>query len=375
MRQIAIAFCGQVRGADLFRRALAPALSLRAQGRVQRILLSTWRGESDRFEDGAAALRALGVEIVESAFPERLAVPGNVFQQMLALDRALDQIDDDWLVLRTRPDVVFIEEDALASVLLQQLPPVLPPDGHPAVFAERVWVAYFLPATPFLAADQVFFGRASDLRSLCTYDLFTEAYQVTSRPNEQIPKNTSGAAAEIRRFLTPFLAAYPMLREYQFVWPKHAIGTKLLPEVALYNFRSRLYHEYLALWLDLVRRYFAVGGVPAASGKVRLVRAIEGGADAGFNLVNDDPLPPDLGARLALPQRGDHSSRVSFGAAWLAPAFAAPDADPLGALLLHEPLARAAAYRNDAARRQELADYLRGLWRIADNPEPALPFV
>lgn len=374
MRPTAIAFCGQIRDSAIFRRALAPALSLRAQGGVQRILLSTWRGEPDSFEDGAAALRALGVEIIETDFPDRLAVPGNVFQQMLALDRALDHIDEDWRVLRTRPDAVFTDEDALASVLFQPLPPVLPPEGQPPIFTERVWVTYFLPATPFLAADQVFLGRASDLRALCTYDLFTEAYRITSRPNEQIPKNTSGAAAEIRRFLTPFLAAYPILREYQFVWPKHAIGTRLLPEVALYNFRSRLYHEYLAVWLDLVRRYFAVGGVPAASGKVRLVRATEGGADPGYNLVNDDPLPPDLGTRLALPQLGDHSSRVSFGAAWLAPAFAAPEADPLGALLLHEPLARAAAYRNDAARRQELADYLRGLWRISDNPEPQLPF-
>jgi hypothetical protein len=374
MRNTAIAFCGQVRDSGIFRRALAPALALRTQGRVQRIVLSTWRGEADRFEDGAAALRAQGVEIIESDFPERLAVPGNVFQQMLALDRALDQIDDDWLVLRTRPDVVFTDEDALAAVLFQSLPPVLPPDGRPAVFTERVWVTYFLPATPFLAADQVFLGRASDLRTLCTYDLFTEAYQISSRPNEQIPKNTSGASAEIRRFLTPFLAVYPILREYQFVWPKHAIGTTLLPEVALYNFRSRLFHEYMALWLDLVRRYFAVGDVPAAHGRVRLVRPTERGPDPGFNLVNADALPPDLGTRLALPQRGEHSSRVSFGAAWLAPAFAAPEADPLGALLLHEPLARAAAYRNDASRRQELAEYLRGLWRLADNPEPSLPF-
>jgi hypothetical protein len=374
MRPTAIAFCGQLRDCGIFRRALAPALSLRAQGRVQRILLSTWRGEPDRLEDGAAALRAQGVEIIESDFPERLAVPGNVFQQMLALDRALDQVDDDWLVLRTRPDVAFTDEDALAAVLFQPFLPVLPPEGQAAIFTERVWVTYFLPATPFLAADQVFYGRASDLRRLCTYDLFTEAYQITSRPNEQIPKNTSGASAEIRRFLTPFLPAYPILREYQFVWPKHAIGTTLLPEVALYNVRSRLFHEYMALWLDLVRRYFAVGGVPAASGKVQLLRASEGGADPGFTLVNDDPLPSDLGTRLALPQRGEHSSRVSFGAAWLTPVFAAPEADPLGALLVHEPLARVAAYRNDAARRQELADYLRGLWRIADNPEPLLPF-
>jgi hypothetical protein len=374
MREVAIAFCGLVRDSGIFRRALAPALALRAQGRVQRVLLSTWRGEVDRFEDGAAGLRALGVEVIESDFPERLAVPGNVFQQMLALDRALDQIDEDWLVLRTRPDVVFSDEDALASVLFQPRPPVSVPEGKACIFAERVWVAYFLPATPFLAADQVFLGRASDLRCLCSYSLFTEAYHISSRPNEQIPKNTSGASAEIRRFLAPFLHAYPILREYQFVWPKHAIGTSLLPEVALYNFRSRLYHEYLALWLDLVRRYFVVGGVPGASGKVRLVRAIEGGADPGFNLVNEDTLPPDLGARLALPQRGDHSSRVSFGGAWLEAAFASPEADPLGALLLHEPLARAAAYRNDAARRQEVADYLRGLWRIADNPEPQPPF-
>jgi hypothetical protein len=303
MTRVSIVFCGLVRDPEVLKLAFATAVVLRAQGKVHRLLLSTWHGEIERVPDGRALLRALDVELVESAFPPALAVKGNVFQQMLSMDRALDQIDDDDLVLRTRTDIVFLGVAALEAVVTQDLAlgPQLLDERGGAIFGGRIWVPYFHPLMPFYFADQLYFGRAADLRRLNNYDFLPEAYQITSRPHELHPGHSSGAAAEIRRFLKPFLEKFPVLREYAQVWPKHCVGTALLCEVLAYNLASPLYRQYMALSLAMTYRYFRVGQIPAADDRVLVLAGGDGHLlQLRMSLVhNDQAVPAELEFGLA----------------------------------------------------------------------------
>jgi hypothetical protein len=371
MSGVTIVFCGLVRNPNVLKLALIPALSLRNLGKVQRVILSTWCGEVDRMPGGLGFFQDLGVEVVETAFPKLLEVDGNIFQQMLAMDRALDMIDEDDLVLRTRTDIVISQTTALEAILAQDLSlgPRVVNEEEGEIFSQRVWVPYFHPAYPFLMADQMFFGRARDLRKLNNFELLTEAYQITSRVHEVFPSHNSGAGAEIRRYLTPFAHRFSLLREYQFIWPKHCIGTSLLCDVMAFNFRSAIYREYMALSFAMTNRYFRVGGLPAASGQVLVVG---GGQDeqlvVRMSLVNDDPVSPLLADRLAIPRAGSKLFNPSYGSAWLESVFADPASDPNADDWVFQPLARVAAFKGDSLRREAFGRYRDELWALADCP-------
>jgi hypothetical protein len=214
----------------------------------------------------------------------------------------------------------------------------------------------------------MFLGCARDLRKLNNYDLFTEAYQISSRRHEVLAHHTSGAGAEIRRFLMPFAQRFPVLREYHFVWPKHCIGTSLLTEVMTYNFDSSIYREYMALYFALMTRYFRIGGVPCAAGKVLLVgSAIGEPLVLRMSLVQDDRRSPRIVDRLSIPPVGTKLFDPNYGSAWLEALFANPAGDPGAEEGVIRPLARAVSIKDDGPRRAEFKLYRDGLWAIADR--------
>ena len=369
VRRVNIVFCGLVRDPGLLNFALSAAIGLRNRGRVHRLIISTWLGEVEKIPDGRDYLASIGVELVESEMPAALERPGNVFQQMLVMDRALDTIDDDALVMRTRTDVAFLDEPSLDAVISQDLTLGRQLVEEPApLFSRRIWTPYFHPLFPFYFADQVYFGAAQDLRKLNNYDMLVEAYRVGSRPHEVWPSHSSGAAAEIRRFLSPFAQRFPLLREYQFVWPKHCIGTSLLTEVLAFNMQSEIYLEYLALSLAMTYRYFNVGGLLATFGKL-LVLGIDDdkAVQVRMSLAQQDPLPRLLAERLRVPQPGTRLFSPNWCSAWLDDLFGDPGGDPDASALVLQPLARAARYRSDARRRAAYGAYRAGLCVIADR--------
>jgi hypothetical protein len=371
MSGITVVMCGQMRSMHLLMLSLEQVYNLYLEGEVQRLILSTWRGEVEKVDGGAGFFRDRGIQVIESDFPPRLAIEGNVFQQMLAMDRALDEIDDDDLVLRTRTDLAFASRDALRAVLAQDLTlgPVLIDEGGPPIFSERIWTPYFHPSFPFYFADQLFLGRARDLRKLNNYDMHTEAYGITSRPHECNPGHSSGAAAEIRRFLGPFLQRFPVLREYRFVWPKLCLGTPLMRDVLIHNMLSDCYPQYQALSLAMTARYFRVGDVPEALNKVIV---IGGGAPEPVvpraSLVQEESRGTLVSERLAIPPEGAMLFNPQYSARWVGELFAEPGRDPLAEVAVLQPLAEAVAFRGDRQRREQFARYRDGLWALADRP-------
>jgi hypothetical protein len=293
---------------------------------------------------------------------------GNVFQQILSLDRALDVIDDDALVLKTRPDVVFLEIGAMQSVIVRATEMIekhVRSQNIKGLF-EKIWIPFFVPMIPFFAADQIFFGTARALRKFSFYDMFTEAYQILDQRYSQDPGGGQ-TAQEIRRFLAPFASQYPVLREYRFVWPKLALSTTMLPHVCHYNINSPFYREYLAVWLKTANEAFFIGDVPEANGKVGIIRDAAHRSATQLSLIEGDALPEDLGARLAIPGFGSPMPQVAFSGRWLQKLIDAPEKDPLGESMFREPLARAESYHNTDERRKLFSSYLKGLWALADS--------
>lgn len=371
MPQTAVVCCGLLRDVRILLAALHPALQLMQAGTIDRVIWSTWEGEPDKLPEGAAYLERMGIEVIQGRFPDQLAVHGNVFQQMLVMDQALDRLDDDALVLKTRTDVVFSDTAALSALLAADLSPgpELQPDGTatPRIFQQKIWVPFFYPAFPFFIGEQIFMGRAGDLRLLNDYNLFTEAYRITSRPNEGGAHFTSGAAPEIRRYMAPFLPHYPVLREYQFVWPKHCYGTRLLRDVMAFNYGSSFYQEYLALSLFLVHRHFRVGGIAEAHGKATLLRSQGDAITINMQLIQNDTASDLLADRLAFPPPGMTYLPPSYGDRWLGDVLQGTT-DPLAGPMVQQPLHRALHAVRDAGRRQAFEAYRQQLWQTADQP-------
>ncbi len=370
-QSIHVVFCGQIRTKELFLGVLDPFLDLYQKGLISTLILSTWKGEVEKHPGLALVLAKWGVEVIESVLPEQLKVQGHVFEQVFTLDRALDELDDNDLVLRTRCDVLFEDKAALAGLLEKDLPRIDP--DLPPVFRRKVWVSGFFPTIPFFMRDHVFYGLVSDLRKLGGYDLLVEAYDIRARPHEFSPHHSSGAAPEVRRFMAPFLPHFPSVREYQFIWPKHCIGTKKFPSLVEFNCQNELYREHVALYLYLVHHYFLVGDIPAANGRVALLGySDEGVLQAREGIVlSEEQWSHQIemaGPRTQIAEYMIHLDEfpcMAVDAHWIQKLMEDPQA-PGAQELFFQPLKRVLDYRHGPDRNRVLRLYLRQLYQLAD---------
>lgn len=362
------AVCGQVRDPEIFQAALAPLLGLRARKALDTIFVSTWREDVEAHPGLPAWLAAHGIVLEVSVLPPRLEVPGNVFQQMLTLGRVLDRVDDDAVVLRMRGDAVATE-DAIEALFVtnRRLPLAVRLGSSEPVFSERVWAPFFIARLPFFVGDQMFLGRARDLRRLTNYELETEAYGITSRPCEVSPRYSSGSAPEIRRYLTPFLHRFPLLREYAFVWPKHCNGTQLMPAVSAYNLASPIFLEYVALHLWAVNTYFRIGDVRETWNNISFRhRADDGSLQVGNAITFRNRMPVEEWENRFGDAGGHILAPNDMSADWIGPVLGRGFAASPLKRALRAALRRAFAYQNTAERRRQFEDYYTGLCILAD---------
>lgn len=169
-----ILFTGLLRMPKMLEATLRLYSRFQAEGRIGRIVFSTWEAEARQRADLIAHLRALNpsVEVVAGPEPGVSVAPyyGNPFHQLLTLDNGLRLFDDgDW-VLRTRTDV-HLAPSLLDTVLTHTR--ALAARGRktlPSPFLDRIWAPWLEVTTPFYIGDETFFGSVRDLRRLVDYD-------------------------------------------------------------------------------------------------------------------------------------------------------------------------------------------------------------
>ena len=210
---IDVVFTGLIRDYGTFKKSLNDLVQLRKKGFVDKIILSTWKGEPSKHPEMIPFLEKSGILIIESEEPE---VNQNspyykkdfIWHQMKALDIGLNNIEDGKFVLKSRSDVYispdFIkklatEKSSLLKIILDL------PSGN--IFKFKVWVPWFELTKPFFMADECFFGFKDDLKHLYNYNKdYFEKYDLGPDVHH------------VMRYINPFLEKYPIfytsMKEY-----------------------------------------------------------------------------------------------------------------------------------------------------------------
>lgn len=224
-----VVFCGLVRAPDLFKKSIGELSVLRKKGLVDKIILSTWIGEVDKYSGLREFMKKNKVIVIESKEPEVSGL-GHVWNQMISLDTGLKKCSKDSFVLKTRPDVYvnpkFIEKLIKNKEKTLKIKKNLPRGN---VFKYRVWVPSFELRVPFYVSDIVFYGHHSDVKKLVNFD---KTYDPKNFLDREVDK-----LIHIRRFVHPFLKKYPFLyKDFKEKLKKPIVKTWLM------KFSKKVYH-------------------------------------------------------------------------------------------------------------------------------------
>lgn len=248
---------GLIRSEALFEQSLAMLERLRGEGLLSRIVLSTWNEE---LRDNPAVLRLAdkyGCELAASRDPGIALFPGSELKssmgpQTIGLRQALALLDDDGIVLKTRPDIVFNEgflRRLLASAGDRSFDA---PQGSP--FRRKIWVPWADLIYPFLIADECFLGRCGDLKLLASD--FHRRY----RPGKFA--HAQAESAHVLRYLAPF--ATGVFGDFHRNWPYLQYEIPVVPgdwtEYLPVKFRTRAWWVMLAKYASILCDNFVIDG-------------------------------------------------------------------------------------------------------------------
>ena len=202
--------CGTIRDELDFKLTLTKLIELRNQNKIQHILLSTWKGEIDKYENLRSVLNNLKIILVES-FPisDELQNSGtdsvNYWRQARQLLSALDIIPSDSFILRLRTDrsLNYINQMESLGIFDAENYQVeaISYGKFPKIFNYKIFV--FAPKMVRLMhmIDFVFLGHHKDLYKLLNFDVNELMFQ------KQIVANAQW-------FMKPFIEEFPVLRSY-----------------------------------------------------------------------------------------------------------------------------------------------------------------
>lgn len=270
--KVDVLFLGLVRKPDTFKKSVNDFLKLREQGLVNQIIFSTWDYEVEKNPEMIDFLKKNDVKIIASVEPKERGV-GNIWCQMISLEKALDKVDDDRFVMKTRSDVyinprflrkLFSEKEKLLKITNHL------PKGD--IFKYKIWVHYYELKTPFHMGEESLFGNKHDMKHMVNYETLYDNIKV------------GDAVSHIRRFINPFIREYPILYKYLTkyskdswlktftIWFSHNIyevrGSKLSRKVSSQNKFQRIHKkmkddnflDVLAAYYSIIHSHFYIDG-------------------------------------------------------------------------------------------------------------------
>lgn len=230
-------------------------VSLRAQGLLDQIVVSTWIGQVSGNPELRRLLESQDIIVTESVEP-RPNPSGHNLHQMKAVLAALDLCPDDAFVIKLRTDKLDFHVPENASLLVTMLTGAqdlsILDQEWPRVFQQRVSVSGGMLHRLFNHADQLFGGLRGDLVRLVNFDFrYVEIFQ--------------NLRTEQWWFSRPFVDKMPIFQDYFRSAPSlpyDRIEARLFLEQALKN---DFFLEALVSYIAVLHRYYRVGWLRADS--------------------------------------------------------------------------------------------------------------
>jgi hypothetical protein len=160
---------GVARDAASTRAILDLCCRARSEGKIDRIVVSTWHTDMPNWR--SLGFNGCGIEVISDNEPATV-VEGHVIHQVKALSNGLSMMEDGDLCLKFRTDrcVPLISQELIDRAQEDLEEPDLSL-GYPKVFSKRIRAPYANPSYPFLIHDIEFLGLCCDLKKLIHFDM------------------------------------------------------------------------------------------------------------------------------------------------------------------------------------------------------------
>ncbi|WP_122902173.1 hypothetical protein [Acinetobacter sp. B51(2017)] len=247
--------CGNIRDELDFKLTLTRIVELRLEGKIQHIVLSTWKGEIDKYAGLREQLAYLQVYLIENpAFSPQIEATAsesvNYWRQARQLLAALDMIPKQDFILRLRTDrsLNYINQMDKLGVFGNYQQEAIKLGQFPRLFKYKVTV--FGPKMVRLLhmIDFVLLGNNRDLYRLINFDFAELGHQ------KQIVANAQW-------FAVPFLKEFPILRDYmRFTHFVNRVKV-LKTHVDLHKenaFFPAVYYKVYAIYLMILYTHFNI---------------------------------------------------------------------------------------------------------------------
>jgi hypothetical protein len=262
-QNIDLLITGKVRDAQVSQMAIACLLPLIRSRFFRRAIFSGWNDDLLKFPEFFRFLQSENIIFVNCGDGLAVRSQWNYWEQIKTLDCGLMQIEDGVYVFKTRCDLIIPNgEDFLPAFLTSKIGVVADCYG----LKYKIWIPSFVPAQPFFMADQCYMGSAEDLRRFLIYDASYEASGTSIPFYPGSTSHPSAAATETRFWISPFLNAFPILREYLYVLPFSMNGFDFYKKIEDFQFDSSIYLEYVSLYWHIVSRTFQISALPFVLG-------------------------------------------------------------------------------------------------------------
>jgi|688.fasta_scaffold300041_2 hypothetical protein len=186
---------GQIRDPLVFKKNISLLNKIKSEGRISRIVFSSWHEELEKYEGIRGFLKAENILTVTSRCPELLLdyqtdppAPKyvTILQQIKSLRLGIECCDDDDWVLRLRSDIPISENTVRVLTPKAEDVELNPLVGWPKVFSKKIAVLGGICFYPFFINDMLFAGAKCDLRKLATPQITTQLFGLRMNCEQQL---------------------------------------------------------------------------------------------------------------------------------------------------------------------------------------------
>lgn len=204
MKLVAV-ICGNIRDIIDFKLTLTRLVELREEKKIERIIFSTWENELARYPELAETMRQGGIDVVET-IPLQERYSGiasnsvNYWRQARQIQSALDVIEGDCFVIKTRTDrcLNFLNQIDWSNLNIEKTKTI---GALSPVFEYKMSVFSPKMVRLFNLNDFIFVAYKRDIYKLINFDISELLL------DRDIVANTQW-------FIYPFFKEYPILRDY-----------------------------------------------------------------------------------------------------------------------------------------------------------------
>jgi len=266
------AVCGAVRDDLDVSLIMDYLLHCRAQGIIKGIVFSTWTGELEKTPQLKQRLNDNAVTIIETTpIDDRVrdvrSGSVNFWRQAIQLQKALDVIPADAIVLKTRTDRAVPATRKLVDMLADEepLPAVAAVEqakdltAFPVIFSHQIAIFRARTSRAFQFTDFAFMGYSVDLRKLLNFDITELSF-------------SRYLVANILFFIYPFIRDYPIIKDYG----RRIKFEALIQEMDRYTSQGgtvfpKFLERFYAVYFGILATHFRIGTLrPNQLGPVEL---------------------------------------------------------------------------------------------------------